>query len=117
MGLLNVFAAGIVAWLAGLGWYHRFGTGRATRPRLVAAVALPVMILVAGFLRHIYMVSGLTSGIPLGLIAGMGVGLFFISPWLWLRDLAQGQANRSTLIDAGYACVATAIMGALLVAF
>ncbi|MBW6418535.1 DUF1761 domain-containing protein [Celeribacter sp. PS-C1] len=117
MGILNVLVAGLGAWILGLAWYRHFGSERGgDRRRTVAVAALPVMILAAGFLRHIYFVSGLTTGIPLGTIAGLGIGLFFIAPWLWLRDLAERRDRQITLIDAGYACVATALMGGLLVA-
>lgn len=75
------------------------------------------MIVAAGFLRHIYFVSNLTSDIPLGAIAGLGIGLFFIGPWLWLRDLSEQRPLRDTLRDGGFACIAFTLLGALLVAF
>ena len=126
MGIWNVIIAGLAAWAAGLVWYARFGAARQAaggeplsgRRRVsVALAAAIVMILVAGFLRHIFFVSQLTSNIPLGFVAGLGVGLFFVGPWLWLVNLADARPVRLALIDGGYATIATGIMGALLVAF
>ncbi|GFZ96813.1 MAG: DUF1761 domain-containing protein [Rhodobacteraceae bacterium] len=125
MSFANVILAGVAAWASGLAWYAWFGPRRrtlaGTRPNRTGAVllvaTLGAMILIAGFLRHIFFVSGLTSNLPLGLVAGMGVGLFFIAPFLWVQNLAEGRPLGLTAIDGGYAIVATAIMGALLVAF
>ncbi|MGG7568220.1 DUF1761 family protein [Rhodovulum sp. DZ06] len=95
------------------------GTGgaAAATPLRLGLAAAGVLFLVAGFLRHIFHVSGLTSNVGLGLVAGLGVGLFFILPALWLLGLAEGRPARLALIDGGFAGVATALMGALLVAF
>lgn len=127
MGLWNVLAAAAAAWGFGVIWYRALSPRRAAAggrglpvdaghlaPAIVSAL---VMVLVAGFLRHIFFVSGLTSNVPLGLIAGMGVGLFFIAPWQWMTNLADRRPIRLVLIDGGFATIATAIMGALLVAF
>lgn len=124
MGLWNVIAAAAVAWIAGVLWYRRFALHRTVgapvtqeRLPLLAGVAFVVLVLVAGFLRHIFFVSGLTSNLGLGFVAGMGIGLFFIAPWLCLMNLADGRPLRIALIDGGYATLATALMGALLIAF
>lgn len=127
MGFWNVLAAGAAAWLFGVIWFRALSGPRAVaggRGRPVdssrpgpAIVSAFVMVLVAGFLRHIFYVSGLTANLPLGLIAGLGIGLFFIAPWLWMTNLADERPFRLVLIDGGFATLATAIMGALLVAF
>ncbi|MEC7762045.1 MAG: DUF1761 domain-containing protein [Pseudomonadota bacterium] len=132
MTVWNVLAAAAASWVFGLIWYRAFAERRAPlaktaasatgKPVGVASLGIAilsalVLIVAAGFLRHIYYVSGLTSGVPLGLVAGMGVGLYFIAPWMWMTHLADGRPFRLTLIDGGFATLATAIMGALLVAF
>lgn len=128
MGLWNVIAAAAAAWIVGVIWYRAMGPRRAAlaegdhqpvtiegiAPLIVSAL---VTVLVAGFLRHIFYVSGLTSNVPLGFVAGMGVGLFFIAPWIWMTNLADRRPYQLVLIDGGFATIATAIMGALLVAF
>lgn len=128
MGLWNVLTAAGASWVFGVIWYrvmssHRssasYGGGRPVgidRVTILIASAL-VLVIVAGFLRHLFFVSGLTSSVPLGLVAGMGVGLFFIAPWIWLTNLADGRPFGLVVIDGGFATLATAIMGALLVAF
>ena len=102
MGFGNVIAAAVAAWAVGLVWYARFGVARralfagATRAPgvLLPLAALAVSILMAGFLRHIFFVSGLTSNLPLGLVAGLGVRLFFIAPSLWVLNLAERRPIR-----------------------
>lgn len=125
MGFWNVIAAGGAAWLAGLVYYARLGDVRASLAGVQnPASGLPlwigglaVLILVAGFLRHIFFVSGLTSNVPLGAVAGSGVGLFFIAPWIGLMNFADRRPFSLTLLDGAYATLASGIMGGLLVAF
>lgn len=125
MEFWNVIAAGGAAWLPGLLFHARGGAWRAAltgtrkpRPRLPLMIgSLAGLILVAGFLRHVFFVSGLISNVILGAVAGLGVGLFFIAPWLWILNLAEGRSFRLTMLDGGYASLATGLMSALLLAF
>lgn len=132
MGLMNVLAAAAASWLVGVIWYARSGRSLrlATAPdhrptegakSLIGAPLLllsaAVMVLVAGFMRHIFFVSGLTTGVSLGLVAGMGIGLFFIAPWMVLCNAAAGRPLKVAMIDGGFASIGCAVMGALLVAF
>ncbi|WP_108258106.1 DUF1761 family protein [Mangrovicoccus ximenensis] len=61
--------------------------------------------------------SGLTSNLALGSVAGLEGGLFFVVPWLRMLALAERRSLQLVLLDGGYAALATALMGALLVAF
>jgi hypothetical protein len=132
MGLWNVVAAAAASWVFGMIWYRALSgpwigaaglSGKANAWRGYRSDLLPVilsaltMIVVAGFMRHVFFVSGLTENVPLGLVAGMGVGLFFIAPWTMLDNFRAGRPLRLTLIDGGYATFGCAIMGALLVAY
>jgi hypothetical protein len=47
-------------------------------PFLISAVC---MLLVAGMMRHMFAMAGINGG-GKGMIAGLGVGLFFIAPWV-----------------------------------
>ena len=71
------------------------------------------MILVAGFLRHIYAMSGVTS-VADGALGGFGIGLFFISPWVMMNYGYAGRPFNLTLLDSGYAVIGCTIIGTIL---
>lgn len=82
-------------------------------PFIMAAVA---MVLVAGMMRHTFALSQIdTAG--KGLISGLGIGLFFISPWIMINNGYGGRPFRLTLIDGGYATFGCALMGLVLTLF
>lgn len=82
-------------------------------PFIMAAVA---MVLVAGMMRHTFVLSQIdTAG--KGLISGLGIGLFFISPWIMINNGYGGRPFRLTLIDGGYATFGCALMGLVLTLF
>lgn len=84
-------------------------------PALFAAT-FALQLVVAGMMRHVFSLSGIeTSGA--GLVAGLGVGLFFISPWIAINNLYAGRPLRLTLIDGGYASLACAVIGLVLCLF
>lgn len=96
----------VMVWLHGGGWTSGSGScaiydGENLARRgdvLVVTISLP-------------------SNVPLGPVAGMGVGLFFVAPWIWMTNFVDGRSSRLVLIDGGFATIATSIMGALLDAF
>ena len=51
-------------------------------PYLMAAAA---MVVVAGMMRHTFAASGIDTPMS-GLVAGLGIGLFFISPWIMINN-------------------------------
>jgi len=131
MEILNVLVAALGAWLFGAAWYSALSKpwmeasgvecdengrpkgGSSPLPYLLSALA---MIIVAGFMRHIFAKSGITT-IGAGTLAGLGVGLFFISPWTMINNAYPGRPFKLTLIDGGYATFGCAIIGAVLTAF
>ncbi|OAN84868.1 DUF1761 domain-containing protein [Sulfitobacter geojensis] len=82
-------------------------------PFVMAAVA---MVLVAGMMRHTFALSQIDDP-GKGLISGLGIGLFFISPWIMINNGYGGRPFRLTLIDGGYATFGCAIMGLILTLF
>lgn len=82
-------------------------------PYLMAAGA---MILVAGMMRHTFALSGIDT-IGKGLMSGLGIGLFFISPWIMINNGYGGRPFKLTLIDGGYATFGCAIIGLVLTLF
>lgn len=131
MGFLSVLVAAAAGWLFGAAWYMALakpwmavsgvkigsdgkpqGNGSAL-PFLLSAVA---MILVAGFMRHIFAMSGIdTAG--KGLMSGLGIGLFFIAPWTMINNAYPGRPFLLTVIDSGYAIIGCGIMGLILTLF
>lgn len=87
------------------------GSGSAV-PFLLSAIA---MIIVAGFMRHIFAMSGVET-IGKGALGGLGIGLFFIAPWTMINNAYPGRPFMLTVIDSGYSVIGCAIMGALLIA-
>ncbi|MGR3621195.1 DUF1761 domain-containing protein [Pseudophaeobacter sp.] len=82
----------------------------------VFALSFVLQLVVAGMMRHVFALSGISTA-GAGLVAGLGVGLFFISPWIALNNLYGGRPVKLTLIDAGYASLACAAIGLVLTLF
>ncbi len=131
MGVLSVIAAGAAAWIFGAVWYMALskpwmaaagitmgpdgkpqGNGSAL-PFILSAIA---MIVVAGMMRHIFALSGIDT-LAKGVMSGLGVGLFFISPWIMINNAYPGRPFKLTLIDGGYATFGCAIIGGVLTLF
>ena len=131
MGFLNVIAAAIAGFAFGAVWYMTLskpwmqaagipmtadgkpdGNG-SPMPFVLSGIA---MLLVAGMMRHVFALSGI-EGIGKGLVAGLGIGLFFISPWIMINNAYGMKPFKLTLIDGGYATFGCAIIGAVLTAF
>ena len=87
--------------------------GDSPLPYIMAAIA---MVIVAGMMRHTFALSGIDT-FGKGLISGLGIGLFFISPWIMINNGYGGRPFKLTVIDGGYATFGCAIMGAILTLF
>ena len=131
MELLNVVVATVVAFGAGAGWYNIFskpwldatgipfdenGKPEGGPTPVLFAVGFVFQLIVAGMMRHVFEASG-TVGVGAGLVAGAGIGAFFITPWIGLNNAYGGKPWKLTLIDGGYATVACALMGLVLTLF
>ena len=94
MGFLEVIVAAIAGFAFGAIWYMTLqkqwvaASGIAVNekgqplnasptPFIMAGIA---MLLVAGMMRHVFALSGIDTAME-GLVSGLGIGLFFISPW------------------------------------
>lgn len=128
MGFISVLAAAVAAWIFGAVWYSvlagpwKEASGvpldeagnpinqKNPTPYLLSILA---MILVAGMMRHAFATAEIAT-FGKGLITGLGVGLFFISPWIMINNGYTARPFRLTLIDGGYATFGCAIIGAVL---
>ncbi len=131
MEFLNVIAAAAASWVFGAIWYTALakpwmaaanipmtpegkpdGNG-SPLPFLLSAIT---MLIVAGFMRHIFAMSGVDS-IAKGTLGGLGVGLFFISPWTMINNAYGMRPFRLTLIDGGYSTIGCTLIGFVLMLF
>ncbi|SFR34103.1 DUF1761 domain-containing protein [Litoreibacter janthinus] len=127
MGFLAVILAAFAGFAFGAVWYMTLAkpwmeaagikTGPDGKPEndsmtpyIMAAVA---MLLVAGMMRHVFAASGIVAPLS-GLVTGLGIGLFFISPWIMINNGYGGRPFKLTLIDGGYATFGCAVMGLVL---
>lgn len=128
MGFVSVILAALVEFGVGAAWYMtrakpwmeaagiplgpdgRPANGASPMPFVVAFAA---MILVAGMMRHMLAVSGV-EGVGKSLLSGLGVGAFFIAPWLAMDYAYSMRDRRLALIDGGYAVLGCGAIGAVL---
>jgi hypothetical protein len=87
--------------------------GGSALPFVLSGIA---MLIVAGFMRHIFAASGIATP-GAGLIAGGGIGLFFITPWTMINNAYPGRPFMLTVIDGAYATIGCALMGLVLTLF
>lgn len=130
MNFLSVIVAAAAGFAFGAVWYMvlakpwmeaaniKMGAngkpeGDSPLPYIMATVA---MILVAGMMRHTFALSGIDT-LGKGLVSGLGIGLFFISPWIMINNAYGRRPFKLTLIDGGYATFGCAIIGLILTLF
>ena len=128
MQLISVLVAALGAWAFGAAWYmglskvwikaagiecdengKPMGANDPT-PFILSAIA---MVIVAGFMRHIFATSGVVTA-GAGLLSGLGVGLLFIAPGTMINNAYGKKPFTLTLIDGGYAVFGCAIIGLIL---
>jgi len=129
MGFFAVIIAALAGFGVGVGaaWYIALAEpwmraagiergpdgGPANRPALPFVMAGIAMNLVAGMMPHAFALSGIdTAG--KGLVSGIGIGLFFISPWIMMNNGYSERSFKLTLIDSGYAVLGCAAIGLVL---
>ncbi|MEZ5777053.1 MAG: DUF1761 domain-containing protein [Paracoccaceae bacterium] len=128
MGIVAVLVAAIAGFACGAVWYMSLAKpwmqaagiptdaegkpagGANPMPFLVAGIA---MILVAGMMRHIFARSGIASPMG-GLTAGLGIGAFFITPWMAMNYAYAMRPWKLTVLDAGYAIIGCGAIGLVL---
>ncbi len=127
MGILAVILAALAGFAFGAVWYmalqkpwveasgievddRGIPVDASVTPFVIAGIA---MLLVAGMMRHSFALSGIDT-LGEGLKSGLGIGLFFISPWIMINNSYGRRPFKLTVIDGGYATFGCAIMGAVL---
>ncbi|MBU2980371.1 DUF1761 domain-containing protein [Lentibacter algarum] len=131
MQMLSVLVAAAAGWGLGALWYgllskpwveasgvkcDETGKPEGGQSPAMFAVSFVLVLIVAGMMRHVFELSAITTT-GKGLVSGLGIGLFFITPWIALNNLYGMRPLKLTLIDAGYATIACAIIGLVLTLF
>ena len=131
MGLLNVIVAGLAAFAFGAIWYTLLakpwmhasgvaigpdGTPANKSDPLPYIMALISVILVAGMMRHMFVLSGIDT-FGKGIVSGLGIGLFIAAPLMMTCYGFAGRARRLFVIDGGYATIGCGVIGGVLTLF
>lgn len=85
-------------------------TAPTAKPFIVNGIAL---LFVAGMMRHVFAMAGI-SGAGAGLIAGLGIGIFMIAPWIATNYTYAKRPLSLILIDGLYAVSGPAVIGLIL---
>lgn len=128
--MLQVIIAAIAGYAFGAVWYMALSkqwvqaTGievdadgrpkdKSPVPFIVAFISA---VVVAGMMRHIFVMAGIDS-VGKGLLTGLGLGLFVAAPWM-VNNIMFGGRNKSLIwIDGGYAAGGCAVIGLVLALF
>ena len=97
-------------WMAAVGLTKETINASDKTPYIISGVC---SILVAGMMRHIFVMSELDSLYD-GLMGGFGLGLLIASPWIVTNVAFSGKSRNLMWIDGGYATIGCTIMGAVL---
>ena len=128
MEIVNVAAAALGAFAFGAVWYMSMskawiaaagiavdanGKPQGNGSMAPFAVGLVAMVVVAGMMRHILASAGIVSAGG-GLVAGLGVGAFLITPWVAMNYAFAMRKPTLTLIDGVNSVVGCGIIGLIL---
>lgn len=131
MEIVNVIIAAVAGFALGAVWYNVLGSAWMDavgierdangKPKggpspAVMAMTFVMQLVVAGMMRHVFELGGIDT-LGKGIVAGIGIGLFFISPWIAINNANAGRPIQLSAIDGGYATLACAVMGFVLVLF
>jgi hypothetical protein len=131
MGFISVLAAAVANFIFGAIWYMSLAkpwmaasgvvVGEDGQPEnrsdpIPYITSFVAAVLVAGMMRHVFSLSGIDT-FGKGLVSGLGIGLFLVTPWLATFNGFEGKPRALTLINGGYATIGCAVMGAVLTLF
>lgn len=128
MEILNVLAAAIGAFAFGAVWYMSMskpwiaasgvavdanGRPQGNGSMMPFVVGIVAMIVVAGMMRHVFAMAGIV-GIGKGVLAGLGIGAFLITPWVTMNYAFAMRKPALSVYDGVNAVVGCAIIGLIL---
>lgn len=127
MGIVSVLIAALAGFAIGAVWYMTLAKqwvaasgitvdengrpeGSSPTPFVISGIC---MLLVAGMMRHMFAMAGI-DGAAKGLVSGIGIGLFFIAPWIAMNIAYAMRPRALAIIDGGYAVVGCGVIGLVL---
>lgn len=128
MGVIAVIVAALAGFFTGAAWYMTLakpwmaavgisvaenGKPQGNGSKMPFVISGIAMILVAGMMRHMFAMAGIDGAVK-GLVAGLGVGLFFITPWVAMNYAYAMRPKNLTIIDGGYSIVGCGVIGLVL---
>lgn len=128
MEYISVIAAAVAAYAFGSVWYMSLAkpwmaaagieadeNGRPANGAgaMVYIAAFVSTLLVAGMMRHIFVLAGIDGGLK-GMVSGLGLGLFIAAPWLATNYGFAGRPRNLLLIDGGYSTIGCTVIGLVL---
>ncbi|WP_136636064.1 DUF1761 domain-containing protein [Pseudooceanicola onchidii] len=128
MGVIAVLVAAVAGFAMGAVWYMTLakpwmaaagipvdenGKPQGNGSPLPFVISFVAMILVAGMMRHMFAMAGI-DGAGKGLVAGLGIGLFFITPWITMNYAYAMRPRNLAVLDGGYAVLGCAVIGLVL---
>lgn len=125
MQILAVLLAAMAGFGSGAAWYMINGqrwmeaVGRtedeikADKSPLPFVIGFLASLVTAGMMRHVFAASGV-SGLGAGLIGGLGVGLFFVAPWILTNYAFAARPRALWWIDCGHVILACTAIGLVL---
>jgi hypothetical protein len=125
MAIVAVLLAAAAGFGAGAVWYMINGrrwmraVGRteaeteADRSPLPFVIGLAASLLTAGMMRHILASAGVGGPVD-GLVSGLGIGLFFVAPWIVTNYAFAARPKALWWIDAGHVVLACSAIGLVL---
>ena len=130
IGLIGVVVAALASWLLGAAWYMALAKpwiaasgvkvgadgrpeGGSPLPFILSAIC---MLLVAGMMRHLLVSAGIDT-VGKSLLTGLGIGAFFIAPWVMINNAYGMRPFLLTVIDGGYAIAGCGVIGLVLALF
>ena len=126
--MLEVIVAAIAGYAFGAVWYMTLSkqwveasgiqTDDAGKPQNASdpkpyIVAFLGALVVAGMMRHMFSMAGI-DGAGKSLIAGLGLGLFVVAPWMINNVMFSDRSKSLIWMDGGYAVGGCTIIGLVL---
>jgi len=131
MGIIAVLVAALAGYGFGTIWYMGLakpwmaatgvevgddGNPVNSKDPLPYISAFIMAILVAGMMRHVFVMSGIET-VGKGLTTGLGLGLFIAAPWIVNNVMFSNKPKILAAIDGGYAAGGCTVIGLVLALF
>lgn len=124
---VNIIVAALAAWFIGAvyyvilseSWMKAAGLTKSdiqSRSKTPFAISLVVLMLIAGLMRHLLADMGVTS-IGGSVLYCVQIGFFVAGGWILINNAYEGKPHSLSLINIGYAVLATATIGLVLALF